>query len=169
MGYCKYLKKKCKNKNYIVYCNILHSEIKFEKCFNCKYKEYKETKKSTLKKKNPLKSGKMKTKSNKLAKLERNRFSVFSDKKDKCMFCSSTTNLTWHEIFAGRNRQNSMKYALCLRMCLYCHEEKQEDTIFNDFWHKKAQEYFEKNIGSREEFWRVFRRNYLTEKEEEDN
>ena len=110
----------------------------------------------------------MKNKSNKLAKLERNRFSVFSDKKDKCMFCYSTTNLTWHEIFAGRNRQNSMKYALCLRMCLYCHEEKQEDTIFNDFWYKKAQEYFEKNIGSREEFLRVFRRNYLTEKEEDD-
>ncbi len=103
----------------------------------------------------------MKNKSNKLAKLERNRKSVFTNDKDKCMFCSATTNLTWHEIFAGRNRKNSMEDGFCLRMCLLCHESKQEDTQFNEFWHREAQLYYERNIGSREEFLARYRRNYL--------
>ena len=193
MNYCVYLRKR-KNKPF---CKLLNKEITFCRCQECDSKEYKTKnkensfyksngtkksknsfyklnssqikKKSTLKEKNSLKSGKMKNKSNKLAKLERNRFSVFTNNKDKCMFCSATTNLTWHEIFRGRNRANSIKYGFCLRMCLNCHEEKQEDAFFNNFWHRQAQLYFEKYIGSREEFLRVFRRNYIIKKEEEDN
>jgi len=103
----------------------------------------------------------MKNKSKKLSKLERDRFSVFTDDKNKCMFCPATTNLTWHEIYAGRNRRNSMVYGFCLRMCLNCHEEKQEDVEFNEFWHGQAQLYWEENIGSRDEFLSIFRRNYL--------
>ena len=36
-----------------------------------------------------------------------------------------------------------MKYGLCLRMCLKCHQNKQENKIFNDFWQKKGQTKFE--------------------------
>lgn len=164
-NYCIYLKKR-KNKPF---CKLLNKEIPFCRCQECVNKEYKIkksnshqiNKKSTLKEKSPLKSGKMKTKSNRLAKLERNRFSVFTNNKDKCMFCPATTNLTWHEIFRGRNRANSMKYGFCLRMCLNCHEEKQDDVFFNNFWHRKAQLYFEEYIGSKEEFLKIFRRNFL--------
>lgn len=148
MNYCIYLKKR-KNKPF---CTLRNEEITFTKCNECNEKSYK---------KNDIKISKIKNKSNKLAKLEKNRFSVFTNNKDKCMFCPSTYKLTWHEIFAGRNRQNSMKFGLCLRMCLNCHEEKQENTKFNDFWHRQAQLYFEKNIGTREEFIKIFRRNYL--------
>ena len=129
MNYCVYLRKR-KNKPF---CKLLNKEIPFCRCQQCGSKEYKSNvnqinKKSTLKEKSPLKSGKMKNKSNKLAKLEKDRFSVFTNNKDKCMFCSATTNLTWHEIFRGRNRANSMKYGFCLRMCLNCHEEKQDQS-----------------------------------------
>lgn len=148
MNYCIYLKKR-KNKPF---CTLRNKEITFTKCNECNEKSYK---------KNDIKISKIKNKSNKLAKLEKNRFSVFTNNKDKCMFCPSAYKLTWHEIFAGRNRQNSMKFGLCLRMCLNCHKEKQENTNFNDFWHKQAQLYFEQNIGTREEFIKIFRRNYL--------
>lgn len=179
MNYCKNFRIRTKNKKNYFYCTKQRKVIEKEECYKCSlvepreyknniHKKVEKLKKSTLQKKSPLKSGRMKTKSKKLAKLERSRFSVFSDNKDKCMFCPSTTNLTWHEIFRGRNRANSMKYGLCLRMCLYCHEEKQEDTIFNDFWHRQAQEYFEKDIGSREEFIYIFKRNYIIKKEEDD-
>ncbi len=171
MNYCKNLRKR-KNKPF---CKILNKEIPFSRCWECDNKEYGTkksknsfcksdimiSKKSDLNKKRPIISGKLKSKSNKLAKLERNRSSVFTDNKDKCMFCHATTNLTWHEIFAGRNRLNSMKCGFCLRMCLNCHEEKQENADFNDFWHRQAQLYFEENIGSREDFIKTFRRNYL--------
>ena len=133
-------------------CKRTNKIINIKECNNCKYKEY--PKQITVLKKYPKKSSK-------ISKLERNRKSVFTDNKDKCMFCPSTYKLTWHEIFAGRNRQNSMKYDLCLRMCLNCHELYQENKEFNDFWHKQGQLYFEKNIGSREEFIEVFRENYL--------
>lgn len=182
MNYCIHLKKR-KNKPY---CNVTKEEIPFSRCRECGNKEYKKctefkknsAKKSTLKGKSPVKSGnkmqqcnlkqykahnnkKMRVKSKELAKLERNRYSVFTDNKDKCMFCNATTNLSWHEIYAGRNRQNSMEDGFCLRMCLLCHEEKQENAQFNEFWHREAQLYFEQNIGDRKQFLARYRRNYL--------
>lgn len=168
---------------------MLKKEIAFSCCRECVNKEFKNrknvkisNKKSTISVKNGTfynknaqnnkknvhcslqttaeNCRKIKYKSNKLAKLERKRYSVFTD-DEKCFVCKSTNLLTWNEIFRGRNRTNSMKYGFCLRMCLFCHEEKQEDTYFNDYWHQKAQMYWEKHIGSRNGFIAVFRKNYL--------
>ena len=164
-NYCKYLKKR-KNKPF---CKLLDREITLSECNNInsenKCREYKSNnnkikKKSTLKEKSAVSAVKMHNKSKKLTKLERKRFSVFTD-DDKCFVCKSKNLLTWNEIFRGRNRANSMKYGFCLRMCLFCHEEKQEDADFNDYWHRQAQLYFEEHIGSREKFISIFRRNYL--------
>lgn len=177
MNYCIHLKKR-KNKPY---CNVIKKEITLSQCRECDNKEYKnyiDRKKSGFWSKNPVKSGqinknaqsltkktvkkaKMHNKSKKLTKLERNRFSVFTTNKDKCMFCNATTNLSWHEVFAGKNRQNSMEDGFCLRMCLLCHEKKQEDAQFNEFWHRKAQLYYEQNIGDRKQFLARYRRSYL--------
>ncbi len=103
----------------------------------------------------------MKRKSNKLAKLERGRFSVFYDNLGMCAKCGSMVNLTKHEIFEGKNRQNSMIYGFVLPLCLTCHRIIQNDQAFLIKWKRKSQEYFEKNIGTREDFLKVFRRNYL--------
>ena len=88
---------------------------------------------------------KMQNKSNKLASLERNRYSVFSNDTERCYLCGSTYKLTWHEIYSGKNRQNSMKNGLCLRLCLNCHSKEQEDSQFNDYWRKQGQLYWEEN------------------------
>lgn len=106
MKKCVFLKQKL---SHSLYCKRLGKEIQLRECANCKYKEYK------LKN---IKKSAIKNKTTKLSKLEKDRFSLFTDGKDKCMFCESTYQLTWHEIYSGRNRQNSMKYYLCLRMCL---------------------------------------------------
>ena len=176
-NYCIHLKKR-KNKPY---CNVIKKEITLSQCRECDNKEYKnyiDRKKSGFWSKNPVKSGqinknaqsltkkpvkntKMHNKSKKLTKLERNRFSVFTTNKDKCMFCNATTNLSWHEIYRGKNRPNSMIYGFCLRMCLNCHDKYQEDIEFNDYWHRQAQLYWEEFIGTRDKFIKVFRRNYL--------
>ena len=156
MNYCKYLRKR-KSKPY---CYIIRKEISFSTCQECDNKEYK---KSDYKCKRPKaqKKTKMHNKSKKLTKLERNRYSVFSNDTKKCYLCDSKYKLTWHEIYSGRNRQNSMKYGLCLRMCLNCHSREQENSQFNDYWHRQGQLYWEEFFGSREEFIKVFRRNYL--------
>lgn len=171
-NYCIYLKKR-KNKPF---CQFINKEIPFCQCQHCANKKYKakikqnsfyksndnQIKKNLqLQEKKTPKTIKMCNKSKKLSKLERNRFSVFSSNIEKCYLCDSTYKLTWHEIYAGKNRRNSMKYGLCLRLCLNCHKEKQEDVQFNEFWHKQGQLYWEKNIGSRNDFIKVFRRNYL--------
>ena len=47
----------------------------------------------------------MKYKTKKLANLEKNRFSIFTDNLNICMFCGmKATDL--NEIFRGRNRRN---------------------------------------------------------------
>jgi len=142
---CKNLKQKlnrtlfCKNKNKI---------IKICECNNCKYKEYK------IKSNNQIKK-----KSKNLNKLERNRASILTE-SNKCCMCPSTADLTWHEVFRGRNRANSMKYDLCLRLCYNCHEKYQEDKDFNNYWHKQAQLKFIE-VYPDLDFLEIFKRNYL--------
>lgn len=160
---CIYLKQKLNRK---LECKKDKNKIIPKDCANCILKTYKCTELNKNCAKRPKKSNtlsnnhQIKNKSNKLAKLERNRTSLFTDNKDKCMFCGSNYQLTWHEIYSGRNRQNSMKYKLCLRMCKRCHEEKQNDKDFNDFWHKKGQAMFNKTYPNLD-FQKIFKRNYL--------
>lgn len=162
---CIYLKQKLnrkleckKDKNKIIPTDCANCAFKKIKCTvyskRCANKHFSNVEKVISNK------HQMKNKSNKLAKLERNRTSLFTDNKDKCMFCSSTYQLTWHEIYSGRNRQNSMKYKLCLRMCKRCHEEKQNDKNFNDFWRKKGQTMFNETYPNLD-FEKIFKRNYL--------
>lgn len=103
----------------------------------------------------------MRNKSKKLAKAERDRFSVFYDDLSSCMYCGSIYQMTKHEIFEGRNRLNSMKYGFVLPLCLKCHRNLQDNKEFDNEWKTKAQTYFENNIGTREDFIKIFRRNYL--------
>lgn len=151
MNNCIYLKQKFNHK---FECKRNKKEICLKDCSNCPYKEYKEQKNK------PLRTTPIKKKTNKLAKFEKERFSLFTDNKDRCMFCGSTYKLTWHEIYCGRNRQNSMRYGLCLRMCLRCHELKQENKQFNDEWHKKGQAMFSKAYPDLK-FEDIFKKNYL--------
>lgn len=175
MSYCTNLKKK-KNKPF---CKLINKEITFSCCQECNKKEYK---KSTSDKKSPTTSGlsnnsqmrknaqslekkqqkpaKMHNKSKKLTKLERNRKSVFTDNLDICYLCGKKKN-DLHEVFGGRNRINSIKYNFILPLCRECHSSNQNNAIFNGYWHKQGQLYWEEFIGSREEFIKVFRRNYL--------
>ena len=175
-NYCINLKKR-KNKPY---CKLLNKEIKLSTCRECDNKEYKNhigRKKSSFRPKSPVKSGqinknaqsltkkpikntKMHNKSKKLTKLERNRTSVFTNDLEHCYLCGKKKN-DLHEIFGGRNRLNSIKYNLVLPLCRECHSLNQNNPFFNDYWHKQGQLYWEKNIGSREEFIKVFRRNYI--------
>jgi len=164
MSNCIYLKQKFNHK---FECKRNKEEICLRDCSNCPYKEYKKctitVKKSTYKCKNAQKSpvycAKMKQRSNKLAKLEKNRFSLFTDNMNKCYFCPNKKDHI-HEIFCGRNRQNSMKYGLCLPICESCHSKYQNNFLFNKEWHKKGQAIFSKAYPDLK-FEDIFKKNYL--------
>ena len=103
----------------------------------------------------------MKQKSSKLAKLERSRFSIFTDDLDTCMFCGmSATDL--NEIFRGRNRKNSMKYGAVQPLCRKCHSKITNNTELENKWkikgQKRVMEYYKMSV---EEFIDIFHRNYL--------
>lgn len=177
-NYCKHLKKR-KNKPY---CNIIKKEISFSCCQECENKEYKNdimiSKKSGCKWKSPVVSGKIaqssalslqssvksavkvQYKSKKLKKLERNRRSVFTNDLEHCYLCGRKKD-DLHEIYSGRNRLNSIKYNFVLPLCRECHSLNQNSLVFNDYWHKQGQLYWEEFIGTRVEFIKVFRINYL--------
>lgn len=161
---CIYLKQKFNHK---FECKRNKEEICLRNCSNCSYKEYKKctkiVKKKTTDNKECTKSqkycAKIKTKSSRLAKLERDRFSLFTDNMNKCYFCPNKKDHI-HEIFCGRNRQNSMKYGLCLPICESCHSTYQNDFLFNKKWHKKGQAIFSKAYPDLK-FEDIFKKNYL--------
>ena len=169
-NYCINLKKR----NNKPYCKLINKEIQLSTCRECNNKEYK---KSTFDKKSTATSGqmrknaqsltkeqqkkiKMHNKSKKLTKLERNRTSAFTDDLEHCYLCGKKKN-DLHEVYGGRNRINSIKFNFVLPLCRECHSNNQNNAVFNDYWHKQGQLYWEEFIGTREEFIKVFKRNYL--------
>lgn len=154
---CIYLKQKLNHK---FECKRNKQEICLRNCSNCHYKEYK-MQQCTLDKNKTQKNRKIsfKQKSSKLVKLERNRFSLFTDDLEHCIICNKKKK-HMHEIFCGRNRQNSMRYGLCLPICELCHKKYQNSAVFNLKWHKKGQAMFNKTYPNLK-FEDIFKKNYL--------
>lgn len=103
----------------------------------------------------------MKNKSNKLLKLEKNRFSLFTNSLNICMFCGmKATDL--NEIFRGRNRQNSMKYGAVIPLCRKCHCKITDNYDLELKWKIKGQKQIMNHYKiNEEEFINIFGRNYL--------
>lgn len=97
----------------------------------------------------------MKYKTDKLKRLESNRYSVFTTNLDKCYFCPRPRQ-DLHELLPGRNRINSIKYGYVLPVCRIHHKLIQ----YSDKYKKICQTHFEKN-HTREEWISIFYKNYL--------
>ena len=145
---CKNLKQKVNRK---LYCNTLKKEIKISECSNCKYKEYSIKSNST----------KLKSRTSKQSKLERNRFSILTNDLEHCVICGARKEHL-HEVCFGRNRINSIKFGLVLPLCSTHHTEMHKNKEWQDYWHVVAQKrfmkYYHKSI---DEFVDIFKINYL--------
>ena len=123
-NYCIHLKKR-KNKPY---CNLLNKEIRFSLCRECDNKEYKKSdikisKKSTLKEKSPVKSGKMKNKSNKRITVSKEVYNIVIE-RDKycCRVCGSTNWIQLHHILYRSQRKDLINdINNCIMLCDNCH------------------------------------------------
>ena len=161
---CKNLVCRTKKGKKYLFCRTKNCEISFYDCNGCEYKEYKmhnncknnvdKKKKCTVKPKTLCK------KNYKITKLERHRKSVFTNDLTKCIMCGKPKD-NLHEIFMGKNRQNSMKYGFVIPVCIEHHQICHKSAQIQEFWHEKGQLYFESEIGSRKEFISIFGRNYL--------
>ena len=140
-------------------CKRTNKTINISDCANCPYKEYKDHFPNNRK---PIKQ-----RSNKLANLERNRTSLFTDDLDHCIICGKSP-VNVHEIFGGRNRLNSIKYKLVIPLCTKEHHNQIEckgihfDKHLRNEWHIKGQIMFNKaypDLNFRDIFGKNYKKN----------
>lgn len=101
----------------------------------------------------------IKKKSKKLAKLEKNRFSIITKELEHCYLCGNKKQ-ELHELIEGKNRQVSMKYGLVIPICRKCHILVTNNRTLQEKLHKVAQKEFKKHYKS-ENFVQIFGKNYL--------
>lgn len=82
----------------------------------------------------------------------------------ECYICQSP-NVELHHIFLSANRKLSDKYGLTVYLCHYHHQDHKQGVHHNkdlmQKLHEVGQKYFEEHHGTREDFMRLFGRNYL--------
>lgn len=100
----------------------------------------------------------MKNKTSKLAKLEKERYSIMTDDLEHCYICGNDS-VDLHEVYAGTNRKMSMKNGFCLPLCRTHHRIAQLGKEENLFLKKMFQKKYEEN-HTREEFIKLVGRNY---------
>ena len=104
----------------------------------------------------PVKSGQIKKKSKKLAKLERQRDKDIV-KEGICEFCGKySKRLDPHEIFGGSNRKRSIKHKFVKLICPECHSN---EVIINQLRIDTQKEYMENH--TEEEFIRLIGKSYI--------
>lgn len=131
-----------------LYCKHKKCTIKISECNSCPYKEFKGT------------TYKIKQRTSKQSKLEKNRFSIFTDDLDHCIFCGGKKD-NLHEVIFGSNRLNSIKYGLVIPVCIEHHLECHKNSQLQRVWKKKAQIEFEKHYPDLD-FIKIFGQNYKT-------
>ncbi len=115
--------------------------------------------------KNTVKKEKVKTrikqKSNKLAKKEKDRFSILQENECKCFLCNrQLKKLDKHEAFGGSNRQKSIEWGLIYHLCRECHQKADVDKNTRIKLHSYAREKFIKKY-SKEKFLKEFGKKYI--------
>lgn len=104
----------------------------------------------------PLKSGQMKKKSSKLAKLERQRDKNLI-KSGICEVCGRySKQLDSHEIYGGSNRKRSIKHKFVKLLCRKCHDNKE---IIKQLRIDTQKEYMKTHI--KEEFIELIGKSYI--------
>ena len=116
--------------------------------------------------KNIIKKEKVKTKikqkSIKLAKKEKDRFSILQKEDDKCFVCKRKfKELDKHEAFGGSNRQKSIEWGLVYYLCRKCHSKADLDKNTRQMLHDFAREEFIK-IHGKEKFLIEFKKTYIS-------
>lgn len=91
-------------------------------------------------------------------------FSVLADDLEHCIVTGSS-QVEIHHVFNGPNRSLSEKYGFLIPLRPDWHNFKpysiHMDQEFDNSWKRYAQQYYETNIGSREDFIREFGKSYL--------
>ena len=144
---CKYFKRRTKKGIPYLYCSLKKQIITYDNCKDCPNKEYKQYK--TLK-----------SRTGKLAKHEKNRYSIIYSDMTKCCECGSKIGIEKNEIFSGAYRQTSIRLGMVAPMCHECHQRFHNDIMFNLKYKTMFQKEYMKT-HSLDEFIKTFGKNYI--------
>lgn len=147
--FCLYQRKRQRNYKPYLYCTNIKQEITWQDCQNCSMIER-------------VVNMKIKKKNNKLAKAEKNRFSIIQDDMSICFFCGRQAQ-SIHELIGGINRLMSIRYGLCVGACLRCHRILEDNERIKQKYQILGQDIFEKKY-SHELFMQKFKMNYKEKK-----
>lgn len=143
---CKYLKQRQKNYKWYGYCTKRRKIVPLF-CKECDVVEYKEQK--TLK-----------SRTNRQAKREKERFSIIYRDLTKCCNCGFKIGIEKNEVFEGSYRQASIKYGMVCPFCKTCHSQFHNDIMLNLFYKVMFEKEFLKT-HSKEEFIKIFGQDYI--------
>lgn len=143
---CKYFTIRKRQNMYYFFCRLLKQQVTLDCYKNCQELELKRNKT-------------IKNKTNKLKKLEANRYSILTDDLKHCYLCGKK-KMDTHELIGGCNRQMSMKWGLTIPICRECHDRFKTDIAFRKELEILAQKEFEKKYNH-ELFMSEFKKNYL--------
>lgn len=140
---CIYLTQRTKKYKPYFFCRLHKQQIALDKCKSCLKRKYKEIRA-------------IKKKTNKLAKLERQRDKNLI-KVGICECCGKySERLDPHEVYGGSNRKRSIKYKFVKLICPECHSS--ENKIIQ--LRIDTQKEYEKT-HTREEFIKLIGKSYL--------
>lgn len=150
---CKSFRQRRKQGKLYFYCVLKKQMITYEDCKGCPNKEYKQYK--TLKQR-----------TNKLAKREKNRYSIIYNDMTKCCECGSKIGIEKNEIFSGAYRQISITLGMVAPMCHTCHQRFHNDIMFNLKYKTMFQKEYMKT-HSLDDFIKTFGKNYIYKLEQQ--
>lgn len=131
-----------------LYCKFNKCTITFKKCINCKYKEYKDNKKSTLIKKSPIKGKKHKlTKETEISKNV--KMIVWERDNHRCIFCQRYVDWIYansHYIKRSHNGKGIPENIMT--NCEKCHSLF-EESIYREEMKELAKNY----LMSKYDYW----------------
>lgn len=102
----------------------------------------------------------MKSRTNKHAKAEKERFSIIYRDLTKCCNCGSKTGIQKNEVFEGSYRQVSIKLGMVCPFCWKCHNLFHNDIMFNLFYKVMFEKEYLKT-HTKEEFIKTFGQDYI--------
>lgn len=156
--YCKHYCIRSKKGIKYSYCRLLKKEITSSCCQECDSKEYKQYK--------PMKS-----RTNKQAKKEKERFSIIYPDLTKCCECglktgdydtrlNMYTQVEKNEVFSGSYRSISMEDGMIAPLCTFCHKLFHKDIMLNLYYKVKFQKEYMKT-HTLDEFIARYGQNYI--------
>lgn len=88
--------------------------------------------------------------------------SVLIEDTEHCWLCGDSRNVEGHHAIHGQGRRKvADKYGFIIPLCHRCHMHLHDTGEFDLFFKTFAQKYYEKHIGTREQFREDFGKSWL--------